>query len=215
MNFDQLPDFERIRDYGLMVIYSNWSFLKNEYGSKADYANRSLAWVAYVSGKRESRRLLGDFILKEQDITNFVEYPDATASTSWSIDLHYPDPANTAQFPGSEFLSIAKHIVTHPYPIPYRCFYSRNVDNLFMAGRNISTTHTALGTVRVMRTTGMMGEVAGMAASLCKQNNTTPRGIYEHHLEELKTLMKKGIGKEGTTGYPDYNLGATLGEKIR
>jgi hypothetical protein len=76
-----------------------------------------------------------------------------------------------------------------------------------MAGRNISVTHVALGTVRVMRTTGMMGEVVGMAAALCKQNNVKPRDVYEKHLEDLKTLMKKGVGKEGTTSYPDYNLG--------
>ncbi len=214
MNFDQITDFERIRDYGLLVVYSNWSFLKNEYSEKDKYANRTLAWVAYISGKRESRRLLGDLILKEQDITDYVAYPDGTASTSWSIDLHYPDPKNIEQFPGQEFKSIAVHQNIYPYPIPYRCFYSRNVDNLFMAGRNISVTHVALGTVRVMRTTGMMGEVVGMAASLCKQYNVKPRGIYENRLEDLKNLMKKGIGKKGTTPYPDYNLGGTLKEKI-
>jgi hypothetical protein len=213
MNFDQITDFERIRDYGLLVVYSNWSFLKNEYSEKEKYANRKLGWVAYVAGKRESRRLIGDHILKEQDIADYVAYPDGTASTSWSIDLHYPDPKNTEQFPEGEFTSIAMHQNIYPYPIPYRCFYSRNVDNLFMAGRNISVTHVALGTVRVMRTTGMMGEVVGMAAAVCKQNSVKPRGVYEKHLEDLKTLMKKGVGKEGTTPYPDYNLGGTLKEK--
>ncbi len=213
MNFDQISEFERIRDYGLMVVYSNWSFLKNEYSEKEKYANRALGWVAYVAGKRESRRLLGDLVLKEQDIADYVAYPDGTASTSWSIDLHYPDPKNTEQFPGSEFKSIAKHQNIYPYPIPYRCFYSRNVDNLFMAGRNISVTHVALGTVRVMRTTGMMGEVVGMAAAVCKQHKAKPRDVYAKHLEELKTLMKKGVGKDSAAGYPDYNLGGTLKEK--
>ena len=70
-----------------------------------------------------------------------------------------------------------------------------------MAGRNISVTHVALGTVRVMRTTGMMGEVVGMAASLCKKYNTTPRGVYQKHLPELKALMKEGVGKK--EGIPD------------
>jgi hypothetical protein len=213
MNYDQISEFERIRDYGLMVVYSNWSFLKNEYSEREKYKNRTLGWVAYVAGKRESRRLLGDFILKEQDIADYVAYPDATASTSWSIDLHYPDPKNSEQFPGSEFKSIAHQESIYPYPIPYRCFYSRNVDNLFMAGRNISVTHVALGTIRVMRTTGMIGEVVGMAASLCKRNGVTPRGVYEHHLEELKALMEKGVGKDGTSGYPNYNLGGTLKER--
>jgi hypothetical protein len=68
--------------------------------------------------------------------------------------------------------------------------------NLLMAGRNISVTHIALGTVRVQRTTGMMGEVLGMAASLCKQHATTPRGVYEKHLDDLKTLMRRGVGTE-------------------
>lgn len=215
MNLDQISDFERIRDYGLLVVYSNWSWLKNFSREKERYSNRRLEWVAYVAGKRESRRLMGDLVLKEQDLTNDVIYPDAAVPTSWTIDLHYPDPKNTEHFPGMEFKSIAKHIPIHYYPVPYRCFYSRNVDNLFMAGRNISVTHAALGTVRVMRTTGMMGELVGMAASVAAKNNTSPRGVYENHLAELKSLIESGVGKPGS--YPDqnYNEGGTLGPADR
>jgi len=83
-----------------------------------------------------------------------------------------------------------------PYPIPYRCLYSRNVENLFMAGRNISVTHVALGSVRVMRTTGMMGEVVGMAASICKRYDGGPRDVYTNYLDELKDLMTRGVGRE-------------------
>lgn len=213
MNADQIRDFERIRDYGLLVVYSNWSFLKNGLKENAPYRNRKLGWVAYLSGKRESRRLLGDYILKEDDLRRYVVHEDGGAASTWSIDLHYPDPENTKHFPGREFKSIARHIVIHPYPIPYRCLYSRNVDNLFMAGRNISVTHVALGTVRVMRTTGMMGEVVGMAASLCKKHGTLPRGIYRYHLEELKALMKEGVGTKGLPNNQKYNEGATLNKK--
>lgn len=213
MNFDQIKEFERIRDYGLLVVYSNWSFLKNKSSVKEDYKNRELEWVAYIAGKRESRRLLGDLILKEQDITDYVIYPDASAPTTWTIDLHYPDPKNTEHFPDKEFKSIAVHKKIHPYPIPYRCFYSRNVDNLFMAGRNISVTHVALGTVRVMRTTGIMGEVVGMAASVATKHNTSPRGVYQNHLDELKTLMEKGVGKYDVENMQNYNEGSTLGPK--
>jgi hypothetical protein len=212
MNFDQIKEFERIRDYGLLVVYSNWSSLKNNV-AKEEYANRRLGWVAYIAGKRESRRLLGDLILKEQDITDYVVYPDASAPTTWTIDLHYPDPKNTEHFPDMEFKSIAVHKKIHPYPIPYRCFYSRNVDNLFMAGRNISVTHVALGTVRVMRTTGMMGEVVGMAASVAAKHNTNPRGVYQNHLPELKALMEKGVGKYDAENMQKYNEGSTLGPK--
>lgn len=213
MNYDQIKDFERIRDYGLLVVYSNWNYLKNRMKDNSQYRNRKLGWVAYVSGKRESRRLMGDYILKEDDLCKYVMHEDGTAATTWSIDLHYPDPANTKNFPGQEFKSIAKHINIYPYPIPYRCLYSRNIDNLFMAGRNISVTHVALGTVRVMRTTGMMGEVVGMATSICKKYGVKPRIVYQSHLDELKKLMEDGTGKKGLPNNQTYNEGGTLKEK--
>ncbi len=194
MNRDQIAEFELIRDHGLRAVYGNWSYLKNHSPEKDEIANLKLAWVAYVGGKRESRRLLGDVILKQQDVVDRRPWPDASVTTTWSIDLHYPDPKNTEHFPGEEFRSIAEFLHIKPYAIPYRCLYSRNVSNLLMAGRNISVTHVALGTVRVMRTCGMMGEVAGMAASLCAEYETTPRGVYQNYLDELKGLMEKGVG---------------------
>ncbi len=189
MNRHQIDEFEFVRDYGLRVVYGNWAFLKNKYSERAKFANNDLSWVAYVAGKRESRRLLGDVILCQQDIQDAKSFPDACVVTTWTIDLHYPQEQNSKDFPGQEFRSIAKHVKINPYPIPYRTLYSRNVENLFMAGRNISVTHVALGTVRVMRTTGMMGEVIGMAAAICIKENTTPRGVYEKHLNELKEML--------------------------
>ncbi|MFA6795351.1 MAG: FAD-dependent oxidoreductase, partial [Proteiniphilum sp.] len=91
------------------------------------------------------------------------------------------------------FLSEAVTQNIKPYAVPYRTLYSRNIENLFMAGRNISVTHAALGTVRVMRTTGMMGEVVGMAASLAIKHKTSPRNIFKNHLSDLKILMEKGV----------------------
>ena len=196
MDLHQVDDFERVRDYGFRVVFGNWSFLKNQSKDKAKYANLALAWVAFVGGKRESRRLMGDVVLKQQDVEGQVAYPDASVTTTWTIDLHYPKAVQG--FEGEAFRSVAKHAKIKPYAIPYRCLYSRNVPNLFMAGRNISVTHVALGTVRVMRTCGMMGEVAGMAASLCKQHDALPRDVYEKHLEELKALMTKGAPDAGT-----------------
>ena len=194
MNRHQIDEFERVRDHGLRAVFGNWAYLKNHSPEKDEIANLKLAWVAFVGGKRESRRLLGDVILRQQDIEGRREWPDASVTTTWSIDLHYPDPKNTEHFPGEEFRSIAKFLHIKPYAIPYRCLYSRNVSNLLMAGRNISVTHVALGTVRVMRTCGMMGEVAGMAAAVCKRYETTPRGVYQNYLDELKGLMQKGVG---------------------
>ncbi len=189
----QIDEFEKVRDNGLRAVFGNWSFQKNHAPDKARYANRELEWVAYVAGKRASRRLLGDVILQQQDIQEQREFPDAAVTTTWPIDLHYPTDAQTKHFPGEEFRARAQTLRIRPYPVPYRCFYSRNVDNLFMAGRNISVTHVALGTVRVMRTLGMVGEVVGMAAAVCKRHDVNPRQVYTDHLDELKELMTEGV----------------------
>lgn len=206
---DQLNDFERVRDYGMLVAYSNWSYLTNRLGM---FSDRKLDWVAYVGGKRETRRLLGDYILKEDDLVKRVSHEDASFTTTWSLDLHFPDPENSRQFPGGAFIASNRHVFIHPYGVPYRCLYSRNIPNLFMAGRDISCTHCALGSIRVMRTTAMMGEVVGMAAALCKRHAVSPRVIYQKHLPELKALMSKG-----TAGYPlpdtqRYNEGHHLAD---
>ena len=208
MLHDMTTQFEYIRDYGLAVIYSNWSFLKNKLGM---YPDRALDWVAYISGKRESRRLLGDYICKQDDIDKAVFHEDATFATTWSIDLHFPDPENSKYFPGEEFKTRTVHNRIYPAAVPYRCLYSRNIDNLFMAGRNISVTHVALGTTRVMRTCGMAGEVVGLAASVCIRHNSLPRSVYRYYLPELKALMEKGAAVEGDL--PDnqrFNLQSSL-----
>ncbi|MBL7185407.1 MAG: FAD-dependent oxidoreductase [Phycisphaerae bacterium] len=184
---DPIEKSEHIRDLNFRAMYGAWDALKNARGL---YPNHKLNWAAYISGKRESRRLLGDVVLCKEDIVNNVEYPDRCVPATWSIDLHLPDPLYDKGFEGDEFISKAYY--THfdkPYWVPYRCLYSRNIRNLFMAGRDISVTHEALGAVRVMRTCGMMGEVVGLAASLCKKHNATPRGVYADHLETLKKLM--------------------------
>lgn len=188
---DQITEIETIRDYALRVVYGNWAVLKNHNKFKDEFANLRLAWVAYIGGKRESRRLLGHVILRQQDIVEEKAFPDACVTTTWTIDLHYPK--KTPGYEGEPFRSIAKHVRIEPYPIPYRCLYSRKIPNLMMAGRNISVTHVALGTVRVQRTTGMMGEVVGMAAALCKKFSCNPHDVYEKHLPELKMLLEEGV----------------------
>jgi hypothetical protein len=212
MGKDMINETEYIRDYGLLVVYSNWSYLKNHYTPKEKFQNEKLTWVAHIGGKRESRRLVGDYILTENELINQKFLPDGTAPTSWTIDLHYPDPENLEKFEGEAFRSIAKHIKIYPYPIPFRCLYSKNVSNLMMAGRDISVSHVALGTVRLMRTGGMMGEVIGMAASICKDKNVTPRDIYQSHFSELEKLMHQGTGNPDLPNKQIYNLGGTLME---
>ena len=193
---DQVRDIEVIRDYALRVIYGNWDFLKNKSIEKDDFARHKLTWVAYIGGKRESRRLLGDVILKEQDILEGRKFPDGSFTTTWDVDLHFP--VRKDGFTGEPFQSRADMRGIEPYQVPYRCLYSRNVSNLLMAGRNISVTHVALGTIRVQRTTGMAGEVIGMAASVCIDHNCMPRDVYETYFSDLDTLMSVG------TGNPDW-----------
>lgn len=210
MGVDQTKDFEKVRDYGMLVVFSNWSYVKNHSKEKAKFTNEELQWVAYIAGKRESRRLVGDYVLTETDLRNRNVYPDGTAPTTWTMDLHYPHPENSKMFPGAPFRSIAKHIQIYPYPIPFRCLYSKNIDNLLMAGRHISVSHVALGTVRLMRTIGMEGEVIGMAASICKDEKTTPRGVYENYFSKMEDLMYNGIGDASLPNKQTYNLGGTL-----
>ncbi|MBQ9889127.1 MAG: FAD-dependent oxidoreductase [Bacteroidales bacterium] len=189
---DQVEESERIRDHGLRAVYGNWAHLKNSPAYKEQFKYKKLEWVACIGGKRESRRLMGDVVLKEQDITENVIYDDATFTATWGMDLHYPknEPGMENEEP---FRARSVTKVHKDYAVPYRCLYSRNIGNLMMAGRDISVTHAALGTVRVMRTGGMMGEVIGMAASLCKLHRCSPRDIYRSHLDELKTLMNEGV----------------------
>lgn len=215
---DQIKDAEWMRDYMLRVIYGNWDYLKNSEETSAEYACRELLPFSPVIGKRESRRIVGDYIFSQCDIYDDGHYeregrwkdlPDAAVYAAYPVDQHFPDPENSKLFPGGEFLSqmkhndnplgVAKRYVTRgvnvnlPYMIPYRCFYSADIENMFMAGRDISGTRLAMASYRVMATTSYMGEVVAMAAKICREKGCTPRGVYENHLEELKKMMSEGI----------------------
>ena len=195
MRDDQVTDAEKIRDYGMYVAYSTFSYCKNRYSRKEEWICTHLTWVSHVSGKRESRRVVGDYILREQDLTRPIVHEDATCTTTWRIDQHYPDPRNADKYPGEEWMSIGVLTPIDFYPLPYRCFYSKDIANLFMAGRNISVSHIALGSTRVMRTCGLIGEVVGMAASICTKKKANPRDVYTTYFEDLKALMRKGTGR--------------------
>ena len=184
---DTVNDAEYIRDYNFRAIYGTWDYLKNRSSDRARYANYRLKVVSYVAGKRESRRLLGDVILTQADIQKANSFPDGCIRTNWSIDLHDPTGPQTEAFPGEEFRSrVHGGGGGGTGLVPYRCLYSRNVPNLFMAGRDISVTHVALGPTRVQGTTGQMGAVVGQAAYLCKTFGCLPRDVYGKHLDELK-----------------------------
>ncbi len=191
---DPINHAEEIRDWNLRAVFGAFNAMKN--GDGADkHKTAYLTWVAMIGGPRESRRLIGDILLEQDDIVNKVDYPDGCVPSTWSIDLHYPKEQYSKKFPDNPFISIAVHDRridrSYGYPVPYRCFYSRNISNLFMAGRCVSVTHEALGTVRVMRTCGMMGEVVGKAASVCVRNDCTPREVYAKHWPEMDELLKQ------------------------
>ena len=195
MDDDQVEDAEKVRDYGMYVAYSTFSYCKNRYSAKEDWLCTHLVWVSHVAGKRESRRIIGDYVMTENDLIRHIPHEDATCTTTWRIDQHYPMDENAERYPGATWISVGRLTPIDPYPIPYRCFYSKDVPNLFMAGRDISVTHVAFGSIRVMRTCGMMGEVVGMAASVCSKRGVLPRDIYTDYFEDLKALMRKGTGR--------------------
>ena len=189
---DAIGDAEGIRDWNLRAVFGAFNAMKNRDGADK-HRNAFLTWVAYIGGPRESRRLMGDVVLTEEDIVKKRDFPDGCVPSTWSIDLHYPKEQYAKKYPDNPFISIAKHNRAvdraFGYPVPYRCFYSRNIENLFMAGRNISVTHEALGTTRVIKTCGMMGEVVGKAASICIDRQCKPRDVYTGYLDELKRLL--------------------------
>ena len=190
---DPLSDAEGIRDHNLRAVYGAFNAMKNRGGAEK-HKNAALTWVAYIGGPRESRRLLGDVLLTEKDIVSKRDFADGCVPSTWSIDLHYPKKQYSVKFPDNPFISIAVHGKGVDrkvgYPVPYRCFYSRNIPNLFMAGRCISVTHEALGTVRVMKTCGMMGEVVGKAAAICTEHRCSPREVHGRYLDTLLEMLE-------------------------
>jgi len=189
---DPTTDIERIRDFNLRAMYGAWDALKNV---DKLYPNHRLGWAAFIAGKRESRRLLGDIVLTADDFRTLKKFPDGVFPCSWHIDLHTPDPRFSKGLEDEAFIARSSegknYTYQGPYWAPYRCLYSRNLGNLFMAGRDISVSNDGLGPVRVMRTCGMMGEIVGKAAAICVSRQKTPRGVFQEHLSELRSKMNQ------------------------
>lgn len=178
----QIDDAEAIRDHMLRAIYGSFSNAKKAPANK----NRELEWVGFVLGKRESRRLMGDYIYTMNDMVASRTFPDAVVEETREIDVHYQRILKDSE---RDFLSEALYRKTEKYYIPFRCLYSKNINNLMMAGRCFSCSHVGLGGPRVMNTTGQMGIATGIAAALCKKYDTTPRGVYQEHISELRKLV--------------------------
>lgn len=195
---DPIKELEQTRDLNLLASYSAWNSMKNHGAYKErdpkGHANAEMTWLAYVGGTRETVQILGDVILTGEDVVGKKAYDDATFKTTWSIDLHYPVEKYKDTIPGKPFIARAVHgpgvDKNVGYAVPYRTLYSRNIPNLFMAGRNISVERGALGTIRVMKTIGMMGVTVGRAAALATIREVMPRDIYAKHLDEMKALWR-------------------------
>lgn len=204
---DPIMEMERVRDTNFRAMYGAWDTIKNV---ENRYPAHRLNWVAYIAGKRESRRLMGDVVLTGENLRDGTKFSDGCFPCTWGIDTHHPHEKYKDGHQGDEFISDFTHgegyVYDGPYWVPYRCLYSRNIDNLFMAGRNISTTHEALGAVRVMKTTGAMGEIVGMAATVCKQKECSPRDVYRQHFSNLRSLMETGSGRHKVFAVQDGSI---------
>ncbi len=183
-NLNQVEDAELIRDHLLRGIYGAF------YNAKKDPANSilELEWVAFICGKRESRRLVGDYVYTFNDEKYSHKFPDAVVVEKRDVDVHFQQVLKDVSKP--DFLSVAMFYKVDYYYIPYRSLYSKNISNLLMAGRCFSCSHIGLGGPRVMNTTGQMGVAVGYAASLCKKYKTDPRGVYMDHIDELRKLIQ-------------------------
>jgi hypothetical protein len=181
----QVDHAEQIRDHMLRAIYGSFSNEKKKPGMES----LKLEWVSYLLGKRESRRLVGDYIYTFNDMRESRSFPDGVVQEIREVDVHYSQ--NKLDESKPDFLTEAMFYPVDRYYIPYRSLYSRNIGNLFMAGRCFSCSHVGIGGPRVMRTTGQMGAAVGYAASLCTSRECSPRELYEKHLEEYMDLVSQ------------------------
>ncbi|MDD4891875.1 MAG: FAD-dependent oxidoreductase, partial [Phycisphaerae bacterium] len=163
-------DAEQIKSHLTCLIYGVWDFIKNS-GRVADTENLTLEWVCSLPGKREGRRFIGDHVLTQQDVLAQRDFPDGIGAAGWSIDLH-PSGGIYCADPAS-----MHGLADWVYNVPFRCLYSRNVENLLLAGRLISASHVAFGSIRVMGTGAMTGQAIGTAAAQCIATGLTPREI--------------------------------------
>ena len=184
--YDDMWDGEEARDALLMVVLGYYDFIKNYWSKKEKVANYRMRFVSVYNGRRESRRLIGDYIMTQDDATSGRRFEDSISYSGWAVDLHHPDGI----YSGKEGPLYAALKVPMP-TIPYRCLYSVNIENLFFAGRNVSVTHVALGTVRVQNTIATLGQAAGTAAAMCIKLNKSPRDIYLYHIKELQQQLIK------------------------
>jgi hypothetical protein len=183
---DEIHETEEIRDRVLAVTYGVWDHIKNS-GAHPESETWALEWVEMLPAKRESRRFEGDHILTQHDIEAEGRFEDLVAYGGWTMDDHHWAGFRCVELgePATQF-----HPAPSPYGIPYRCLYSRNVENLFFAGRNASCTHAAMSSTRVMGTGASMGQALGTAAALAAEKGLSPRQVGDH-IGELQRRLQE------------------------
>lgn len=169
------------------VVYGVWNYIKNS-GQFPEAETLTLEWVGTIPGKRESRRFEGDYILRQQDIIEQRPQPDAVSYGGWALDLHPADGIYSEKPGCNQWHSRGV------YAIPYRSLYSRNISNLFLAGRIISASHVAFGSTRVMLTLAHAAQAVGVAAALCIRESLKPRAVGEPDVmaELQRHLLRRG-----------------------
>lgn len=182
---DSIHDTEEIRDELLKIAFGVWDHIKNQGDHGAD--NWELDWIGFLPGKRESRRYVGDYVMTQNDVVEARVFEDTVAYGGWQIDNHLPGGFNMS---GKSENHLQKLRLKEPYGIPYRSLYSKNIDNLMFAGRNISTSHLAFATTRVMATCGVIGQAVGTAAALAIENECLPRAVGGYISELQKRLLE-------------------------
>lgn len=179
---DTIHDTEDIKWELWSVVYGVWDHIKNS-GKFNNVDNLTLEWVGVIPGKRESRRFVGHYTLVQQDIVEQRSFEDTIAHGGWAIDLHPADGVYSNKSGCIQYHSKGT------YEIPYRCFVSKDIDNLFYAGRCISATHVAHGSSRVMATSGLGGQAVGTAAAQCIRNGLLPAGLLDK--KQMQILQQK------------------------
>lgn len=186
-NLDTIHETETIKWELWRVAYGVWDYIKNS-GQFPEAANLTLEWVGTIPGKRESRRFEGDYMITQQDLIEQRHHEDAVSFGGWAIDLH-PSDGVFSEKPGCQQWH-SKGV----FEIPYRSLYSRNITNLFLAGRLISASHIAFGSTRVMATCAHSAQVVALAAALCRQQGLLPRAISQcSYIADLqRRLLRSG-----------------------
>ena len=181
---DIIADYETNRHKLMGYLHGVWDYIKNS-GKFPEAENLALDWVGSLPGRRESRRFIGDYIVSERDMTEYKHFEDAVAYGGWSLDEHNPGGIENLSEPPSYF----HHHFDEVYQFPFRSLYSKNVHNLMFAGRNVSQTHIALSSSRIMATCALMGQAVGTAATICNKKNIFPREVAQKHIKELQEQL--------------------------